>query len=183
MSTPAEVLVDSKKLASLWWIFFLRGTALLILGILLIIAPEMTMVTLILLIGIYWLIGGFFSFIEIFLKSSNLHWVWLLVSGILGIVAGILVLRHPLISTVFVLTVLVLILAINGLIMGTMYLIRGIKGDGAGHIFLGIIDIIFGIILLANPLIAATILPIIIGIFAIIGGFASTAFAFRIRKA
>ena len=46
---------------------------------------------------------------------------------------------------------------------------------------LGIINIIFGLLLLGNTLIAAATLPWVLGIFAIVGGIATVVMAFRLR--
>jgi uncharacterized membrane protein HdeD (DUF308 family) len=46
---------------------------------------------------------------------------------------------------------------------------------------LGALSIVFGIILLANTLIAAATLPIVLGIFGIAGGILAIIMAFRIR--
>jgi uncharacterized membrane protein HdeD (DUF308 family) len=62
-------------------------------------------------------------------------------------------------------------------------LVQGFKGDGARAVILGIINILFGIILLGRPLVAASVLPIIIGVFAIAGGILLIILAFRIRQA
>ncbi len=45
----------------------------------------------------------------------------------------------------------------------------------------GIINIIFGLILLGNTLIAAATLPWVLGAFALIGGIATVFMAFRLR--
>ena len=55
------------------------------------------------------------------------------------------------------------------------------KGGGWGEAILGILTIIFGIVLLANPLIGAAHLPYVLGIFAVIGGVGAIISAFLIR--
>jgi len=173
----------TERLSNNWWVFLLQGIAVLILGILLITNPAVTVATLVIFLGIYWLIDGIFSLVSIFTKTSNLHWGWLLARGILGILAGIYVVRHPLLASLLVPTVLIIILAVQGLIMGVIGIIQAFKGDGWGTGVLGAINILFGIILLSSPLLAAWILPLVIGIFGIIGGIALIFFAFKVRKA
>jgi uncharacterized membrane protein HdeD (DUF308 family) len=67
--------------------------------------------------------------------------------------------------------------------MGIIDLVQGFKGDGARAVILGIINILFGIILLGRPLAAASVLPIIIGVFGIAGGIVLIALSLRIRGA
>ena len=96
-----------------WWLVLIQGIAALILGLLLVTSPGMTTVILIQLLGIYWLIDGIFSIVRIFTKSTNIHWGWLLFRGILGIIAGLLVIQNPLWSTIFVPVVMVIILLLQ----------------------------------------------------------------------
>lgn len=67
-------------------------------------------------------------------------------------------------------TVLVIFLAIEALIMGITQIMHAFSGGGFGLALLGILNIIFGIILLFNPLFGVLALPILLGIFAVIGG-------------
>lgn len=173
----------AERISNSWWVFLLQGIAVLILGFLLITNTAVTVTTLVVFLGVYWLIDGIFSLIAIFIKSSNLHWGWLLVRGILGILAGMYVVRHPLWAALLVPTVLIIILAVQGLIMGVISLIQAFKGDGWGTGISGAVNILFGIILLSSPLMAAWILPVVLGIFGIISGIGLIIFAFRVRKA
>lgn len=174
------VAVD-QRISSNWWLILLQGIAALILGIFLLISPGMTSLVLVSFIGAYWLVSGMFSIIGIFIGDSQVHWIWSLLIGILGILAGLAVLRHPLYSTVLVPTVLVLILGIEGLIMGVMYLIRGFQGGGLGSILLAILNILIGLFLVFNPLAGALALPFVLGIFGIIGGIALIVVAFQVK--
>lgn len=175
-----SVAVD-QRISSNWWLILLQGIAVLMLGIFLLISPGMTSLVLVSFIGVYWLVSGMFSIIGIFTGDSQMHWIWSLLIGILGILAGLAVLRHPLYSTVLVPTVLVVILGIDGLIMGVMYLIRGFQGDGLGNILLGILNVLIGLFLAFNPLAGALALPFVLGIFGIVGGIALMVVAFRVK--
>jgi len=162
-----------------WWLVLLEGISLLIIGILLVASPGMTTLVLVQLLGIYWLVRGILSLVGIFVDSSL--WGWKLFIGVLGILAGIVVIQHPIWSTVFIPTTVVIILAIQAIIAGVIGLVAAFQGAGWGAGLLGVVSIIFGIILLASPLMAATVLPVVIGIFAIVGGITSIIAAFRLR--
>src|SRR5260370_40602989 len=120
-----------------WWIVLVEGIFALIFGIFLITAPGATSVFLVTVLGFYWLIRGIFSIIEIFIPNTGTHWGWLLFMGILGIIAGMAVLRHPAYATVFVGTFLIVFLAVDGLLMGLMGLVRAFMGAGWGTGILG----------------------------------------------
>jgi len=166
-----------------WWVVLVEGIFALIFGLLLITAPGATSVFLVTVLGFYWLIRGIFSIIEIFIPNTGTHWGWLLVMGILGIIAGLVVLRHPLYSTVLVGTFLVVFLAVDALIMGIMGLIRAFTGGGWGPGIMGILTIIIALFLFANVFGAVLALPIVIGAIMIIGGIVAIFFSFRIRRA
>ena len=166
-----------------WWLVLLQGIAVLILGILLLTATGLTTAVLVVFMGLYFLVDGVFSIVKIFLKSSDIHWGWLLLRGVLGIIVGIIVLQHPLWATILVPTILVIILGIQGLISGGIGLYQSAKGAGFGTGMTGVINIIFGLILLFNPLFASWLLPLILGIFGIIAGIGVIILAFRLRKA
>ena len=161
------------KLCDIWWLVLLRGIVLSLFGLLLVAAPGATLSSLVLFIGIYWFIHGIFSLISIFTGRSSLHWGWLLLDGMIGILAGVFVLNHPLFTAFLIPTTLVIILAFFGFAMGFINLLQGIKGDGAGAVILGVINVFFAIFLLSHPAMVAmfaSFLPITIGILGIIGG-------------
>lgn len=162
-----------------WWIVLVEGFFTLIFGIFLISAPGATSVFLVTVLGFYWLIRGIFSIVEIFIPNTVTHWGWLL---LLGILAGMVVLRHPLYATVFVGTFLVLFLAINGLIMGIVGVIRAFTGAGWGAGIMGVLTIIVALFLFSNVFGAVIALPLVIGLFMMIGGIAAIFFSFRLRR-
>lgn len=164
-----------------WWLVLVQGIVALLLGILLVVSPQKTTVILIQILGIYWLVDGIFSLVRIFLKSTEIHWGWLLARGILGILAGIIVIQNPLWSGLLVPAVIVILLGIVGIIAGAIGLVQAFKGGGWGAGILGALGFIFGIILILNPVIGAWILPWVVGIWAIIGGIIAIFFAFRLR--
>lgn len=162
-----------------WWIVLIQGIAALIIGILLLVNPAATTVLLIQFLGAYWLVSGIFTLIGLFMDRSR--WIWKLLSGVLGIVAGIVILANPLLSPFVVLTTLIIIVAIQGIIIGIVDLVRAFQGEGWGVGLLGILSVIFGVILLTNPVIAGVTLPFVLGIFAVVFGIAAIVMAFRLR--
>ena len=167
-----------------WWVALINGIASLILGLLLISSPGMSTLILIQFMGFYWLIDGIISIVRIFTQTSDLHWGWLLARGILGILAGLAVINNPLWSTILIPTVLVIILGVQGIIGGIIGMIEGFKGGVKwGAVVVGAIGIIFGLILLTSPFMAALALPIVAGVFAIFGGIMAIIFSFQMRSA
>jgi uncharacterized membrane protein HdeD (DUF308 family) len=175
----SEVAVQQEAVPIPWWLVLLQGIAAIILGILLITNTALTAVLLVQFLGIYWMVSGIFAIISIFIDSEM--WGWKLFSGILGIIAGVIILQHPFWSTLLVPTVLVIVIGIQGLIIGIVNLIQAFQGAGWGIGVLGILSILFGLILLFNPILGAVTLPFVAGIFGIVGGIAAVVMAFRLR--
>ena len=171
-----------KTVSDIWWLFLLQGIATLILGVLLVISPGMTTAVLVQFLGVYWLVSGIFSIVGIFVGDREIHWGWLLLSGVLGILAGIAVLKHPLLSTILLPTMLVYLIAIEGIVMGVVSLIEAFKGGGWGAGIWGVVSIIFGVILFGSPLLSAVALSIVMGVFGVVGGIALIVISFRMRS-
>src|SRR2546429_9678213 len=108
MATKTAIAVEAPGIP--WWVVLVEGIFALIFGIFVITAPGATSVFLVTVLGFYWLIRGIFSIIEIFIPNTGTHWGWLLFMGILGIIAGMVVLRHPVYATALVLSLVILIL-------------------------------------------------------------------------
>jgi uncharacterized membrane protein HdeD (DUF308 family) len=163
-----------------WLLVLLEGIAAVILGILMLTAPGVTLFILVQVLGIFLLIAGIFRIVSIFIDSSS--WGWKLLAGILGILAGILVLRYPLWSTIVLPMWIVFLVGILALVQGILGLVLAFQGGGWGVGILGGLGIIFGLILVANPVIGVVALPFVLGVFMLVGGIVAIVWAFRLRS-
>jgi uncharacterized membrane protein HdeD (DUF308 family) len=163
-----------------WWLVLLQGVAAVLIGLLLVTQPGATLFTLVIFLGVYWLVGGIFDLVGIFLDRTN--WGLKLLSGILGIVAGLLVVRNPLWATIALPATLVWLLAIIGIVVGGVGIYRALTGAGWGAGILGAMSVILGIILVLNPLVSIAVLVYVAGFWAILGGIATIAGAFWLRS-
>lgn len=109
-----------------WWLVLIEGIAAILLGLLLFSSPLATTAFLVQFLGIYWFALGLFNIISIFIDRSM--WGWKLLSGIVAIIAGVVIFQHPLWSTLIVPTVLVFIVAFSGLFLGLVGLIQAFRG-------------------------------------------------------
>jgi len=165
-----------------WWLVLMSGILNLIVGILLLTNPGKTTIALVWTLGLFWLIQGIFTLVAMFEDHSA--WGWKLFMGIIGILAGIMVMRHPIASAVTIPMFLVLILGIQGLISGVISLILAFKGGGWGAGILGALSVIFGIILIMNYASLAAVVTLIwvVAIFAVVGGIVQIIQAFQQRS-
>ena len=172
----------SAQQSNIWWLFLLQGIAGILLGLMLLTYPGATVVVLVTFLGFYWLFTGVMALVRVFVDRS-VPWIWSLLIGIVGILAGLVVLRHPLLAALTVPTTIVIILGVQGLIMGVLDMIGGFQGGGARSFLLGIINIVIGALLLGSPLIAALSLPLVFGVLLLIQGVGLVILAFRVRAA
>jgi uncharacterized membrane protein HdeD (DUF308 family) len=159
-----------------WWVILLQGFFAAFIGLLLLISPGATTLVLVQFMGFYWLISGIFTIVSIFLDRTM--WGWKLFGGIIGILAGFAVIQNPLWSALILPSTLVLLLGINGIVFGGVYLLQAFRGAGWGMAILGVISALFGVVLLANPLLGAFTLAITLGFLGLGGGIAAMIYSF-----
>lgn len=174
--------MPTQRQSNIWWVFLLQGIAGIVLGLLLVTDPGATLVALVTFLGFYWLVVGVLALVRVFVDHT-VPWIWSLLSGIVGILAGLLVLRHPLLAALTVPTIIVIVLGVQGLVMGVFDIIGGFTGGGFGSFFLGVINLLIGLLLLSSPLTAALAVPLVFGVLLLIEGIALIVFAFRARTA
>jgi len=162
-----------------WWLVLITGIITLILGITFLYYPFGTLFVLVTFLGIYWFIAGLIGLCSLFVDRTNAGWKILF--GILGIIAGIAILTYPFYSAFVVPYIFIIFVGVWGLIMGFVGIFAAFKGGGWGAGIMGLILIIFGCLILANPVISTLLLPFFLGVFGIIGGFMAIIGAFMIR--
>jgi uncharacterized membrane protein HdeD (DUF308 family) len=167
--------------SDVWWVFLLEGIASIIFGILLLTAPAATLVALAIFLGLYWLFVGVLELVRVFVDRS-VPWYWSLLIGVLGIVAGIIVLNHPLFAAIVLPTAIVIWLGVLGVVIGVLAMIGAFTGGGVGSFIFGLVNFIIGLILLGSPMVAALAVPLVFGILLLVQGVILIIWAFRIRS-
>lgn len=170
-------------LARNWKLVMLRGVAAILFGILTLMWPGLTLLTLVILYGVFALFdGGFALAAAITGETTQSRW-WLVVVGLLGIVAGAVTLIWPGI-TGFVLLLLIAAWAITSgalQIAGAIRLRKEIDDEwllGAS----GLLSVLFGVFILLFPGAGALGIAFAIGFYAVLFGGLLVAFSLRLRK-
>jgi uncharacterized membrane protein HdeD (DUF308 family) len=178
------VRVESASRATIspvpWWLVMLEGIAAILVGLMFFSAPGATTLLLVQIIGWYWLISGIFSIVSIFIDLRQ--WGWKLLSGILGVIAGFVIIQHPLWSAIAFPAAYLTVLAIGGLIIGISKLFQAFTGAGWGTGLLGLLSIIFGVLILVSPSLGAVSFLVVFPAVAVIGGIVSVIAAFQMRR-
>jgi uncharacterized membrane protein HdeD (DUF308 family) len=162
-----------------WWLVLVEGILLALFGLLLLAAPGASLFFMVQLLGLYLFIAGIFRIIDIFIDSYS--WGLKLIAGVLCLIAGLAVLRHPLWSAIAAPAGLVIIVGFLAIFEGVAGLVVAVQGGGWGMGVLSALGILFGFILVINPLIGVATLPFILGIFMLIGGVVAVGQALRMR--
>jgi uncharacterized membrane protein HdeD (DUF308 family) len=91
--------------------------------------------------------------------------------------------RYPIVSALVISSIYILLLGIQGLVVGIVSVVLVFKGGGWGAGILGGLSILFGSILIANYANLGTVLAFIwiVAILAIAGGIVEIIQAFRLR--
>jgi uncharacterized membrane protein HdeD (DUF308 family) len=164
-----------------WWLVLLWGILTLLVGVMFITTPVITTEVFIAFIGAFWLVGGIFSLASLVADKTNMGLKIFL--AIINIIAGALILIYPLFSAFFFITFFVIFIGFFACFIGCAHLFTAFKNKDAGNGVLGIISLIFGILLLAFPLITAALIPFIAGGFCIISGISAVIASFMLKRA
>jgi uncharacterized membrane protein HdeD (DUF308 family) len=166
--------------SNVWWVILLQGIAGIGLGLLLVTEPGATTLAIVTFLGFYWLIMGIFALVRMFVDQS-VPWIWSLLIGIVGILAGLSVIKHPLLAVIGVPTAIVILLAIQGLVMGGLEIGSAFRGAGVGSFILGVFYVLLSLLLLAKPLATALAVPLVFGALLLVQGVALVVVALRAR--
>jgi uncharacterized membrane protein HdeD (DUF308 family) len=164
-----------------WWLVLLWGLLSLIIGIMFLTTPGITTLIMITFLGAYWLVGGFFTLGSLAVDKSNMGWKIFL--AIVNILAGLVILLYPFYSTLFLLSFFAIFIGFWGVFIGAAHLFQAFKTKDGGNGIIGFISIIFGLIILIYPLLAAELIPLIVGVFAVVCGIGAVIASFQVKKA
>lgn len=182
MATPSSMTTLSQQLAANWWAVALRGILAILFGILAIVFPGAVFGALVLLFGAYAFVDGIFALIAAFSKAGSGQRLWLILEGIVGIIAGLLAFFQ---TALFGLT-LILIFAAWAIVTGIFEIITAIQLrqeiDNEWMMILGgIVSVVFGVLVFIFPAAGAISTALVIGVYAIVFGIVFLALAFRLR--
>ena len=150
-----------------WPLLLVLGLVNLVIGICLLVWPDVTLTVAVFLLGLQLLVFGIFR-IVLAIGGRQYGNTWLLVLiGLLGVIVGLLVMREPFRS----LEVVVALVGIFAVVVGIAGLIQSWTGpvETRPHTFLdGVVPLAFGLILLAWPDITVRVFAIITGAFLVV---------------
>lgn len=167
-----------------WWVFGLRGLLSIIFGTLALVWPEITLLALVTLFGVFVFVDGVLDLIAGFASAeSNQRWWVLILEGLVEIAVALIIFFWTDITAVVLLYFIAAWAVFSGLmeIIAAVQLRRMIENEWS-MILGGILSIVLGVLLFIFPEAGAVSLTWLIGIFAIVFGVLFVILAFQLRK-
>lgn len=182
---PAPVSPDDLRAAARATFAYLlvRGLLVLAFGILALLWAGPTGKGIIYVFAIFSIIDGVLGILAGFVLRGQ-SWGWVVFSGVLGIVIGIIAFRWP----AAIGLALILLIAMWALIIGSFQIAGSFTlkslGDSGWYwtLIAGLVAVALGVLMLLNPSFSAKTIVVIIGIFAIAYGLFQIIGAFSVRK-
>ncbi len=162
-----------------WWTVVLRGILAIVFGIVALVFPGVTLVSLALVFGAYAFIDGVFAIVGAFGHRGR-EAVWYVLEGILGIAVGVATFFFPGITA----QALVFLIGLWAILTGIFEVVAGFELPVSRDWLLalaGVLSIVFGVLVFANPGTGAVAVVWLIGIYAVMFGITLLVFGLRLR--
>ncbi len=181
-AADAQMEAMSAVLAQNWWALALRGVAAMLFGVIALLLPAATILSLLLLFGVYMVVDGVFAVISAVRAARHgERWVLLVLEAIVNFAAAAVAFLWPGITVLaFVLLVAAWAVVSGALALGAAFRLN--KDHGRIWLALGgIASIVLGVMLVIAPLIGAVVLTWWMGAYALVFGVSFLVLAYRLR--
>ena len=178
---PTNTATPALQMAREWPALMMFGLITFALGVVIISWPQQTLLVVSVLMGIQLLIFGIFRLIGAF-ATDAVSPGWQGFMGIVLIIAGIVVVRHPFAAPVL----LAVLLGIVWIISGIVEVISAIADDSIEHRWLtaiaGLVSLAAGILIVSWPEPTAIVIAWISGLYLIIFGLFFCFESYQLRR-
>jgi uncharacterized membrane protein HdeD (DUF308 family) len=172
----SEVLADS------WWAVGLRGVLGILFGLICLLTPGVAVEVFVILFAAYMLVDGVFAIASGIKAARNgERWGLLILEGIVDLAAGLVAVLWPAITLIALIWIVAIWAIVSGaLMLGAAFTLK--LDHGRWWLALGgIASVIFGILLVIEPLIGAVVLTLWIGAYALVFGIFLLILAFQLH--
>ena len=173
----------SEVLAESWWAVGLRGVFGILFGLICLLTPGVAVEVFVILFAAYMLVDGVFAIISGIKAARNgERWGLLILEGIVDLAAGFVAVLWPAITLVALIWIVAVWAVVSGaLMLGAAFTLN--LDHGRWWLALGgIASVIFGILLVIEPLIGAVVLTMWIGAYALVFGIFLLILAFHLHS-
>ena len=152
-----------------WWLLLLVGLLSIVAGVIILLKPSDSLATLAVIAGIFLLLDGILELADSFMRSTSDRGLVALV-GVLSAIVGVLLIRHPIGGVAAVaLLIGIWLIAIGVIRFATAFAEYENRG---WHALAGIVEVIAGVVIVANPDIGFGTLALLVGLGFIFNGIA-----------
>jgi uncharacterized membrane protein HdeD (DUF308 family) len=158
-----------------WWSILVRGALAILFGILVLGNPGIGLTALVLTFGVYAAIDGVAALATaIGHGRAGQSWGWYLVEGLVSLAVAALAFARPGVTILAI----VLLIAFRAIALGLFELGGAVAGSVGGqaieHRWLlaitGLVSLVFGVLLIAEPLVGSVALMWAVGVYALVFG-------------
>jgi uncharacterized membrane protein HdeD (DUF308 family) len=163
--------ISRTQVTKMRWVLGLHGLASVVFGVMILAWPGISVYALTIVFGAYTLATGIVEFGTAFTTQGKEERGWLILRGLLGITVGVLVFAWPGISALTLLYVIgAYAVAFGVLCVGASFRLPLDRRDTASMILTGLVAIVFGIVIFAEPGAGALAVLGLIAAFALVIG-------------
>ncbi|WP_406312755.1 HdeD family acid-resistance protein [Streptosporangium sp. NBC_01639] len=176
---PRTGEIARERLSRTWWVHLVRGGCAILFGLLAVFWPAITVLALVIVFGAYAILNGVFA---IFGSGRSASRTWMIVYGVLSVLAGILAFVWPGMTALALLFVIASWAVVTGIveIVAAIRLRKEMTGEWM-FIVSGVLSVLFGILLFVWPASGALAVVWLIATMAIVYGVALVVLAFRVK--
>ena len=175
MSEPPITSEQIREFTAAWWLLLAIGGLSAVAGVIVLLKPSHSLATLAVICGLFVLIDSIFELVSSLFAERGGAGALL---GALGIVIGILLIRHP----VHGVLAIALLIGIWLVAIGVIRLIGALAlSHRLWNIVVALIETVAGIVIVSSPHIGFATLALLVGISLILNGIAVAALGWTMR--
>jgi uncharacterized membrane protein HdeD (DUF308 family) len=161
-----------------WWTWAISGLLTVGVGVLVLARPGQSIKALAVITGIYLLVDSVMAFVDALARDSENRELTAL-HGVISLVAGLILVRHPIQGV----TAVALVIGISLIAVGALHFVGALRSrdHAVWRSLVGLAQLIAGIVIVATPDIGYTALTVIAGIGLIVQGVAMIALCWSLR--
>jgi uncharacterized membrane protein HdeD (DUF308 family) len=164
MSSNAEDQL--RAFARVWWLPLLVGVLSIVVGVIVLVKPGNSLKTIAVIVGIFIAFDGVIALIAAVRRTTESRGLTALM-GVLGLVVGVMLIRHPVNGITFV----ALLVGIWLIAVGAIRFVLAFEEEHrAWRLIVAAVEVIAGIVIVSSPGIGLTVLAILIGVSLIANG-------------
>ena len=186
MNSPSDVQYNAAGdlLAQNWWLFTLRGVLGIIFGLIALIFPGATILSLVIFFSAYMLVDGIFGIISAVraIRRKEDRWGLLIFEGLLNIAVGIAAFLWPGLTVVAFVWLIAAWAIVSGGLMTAAGFRLNMEHGRWWMVLGGLLSLAYGVLLIITPLIGAIVLTWWLGAYALVFGAALVIFSFKLRS-